>query len=157
MRSLLPLLLLATPGCCLLPATHSLVEPVEFELGAQDFPGGDSIVIEEVIGEYGVLLPGSQVIVEGTYELVSREHGALLLSVTNSGADGPTVLEHGQQLLVERGAGTFELWMTMPDQGWPHVTFYDVDSGGPFAGVYFGVGESVLHEKSWPYNGPPAQ
>ena len=50
MRSLLllPMLLtLATSGCCLLPATHSMVEPVEFELGAQDFPGGDSIVIEE--------------------------------------------------------------------------------------------------------------
>jgi hypothetical protein len=103
------LLTLATSGCRLLPPTHGLAEPVAFELGARDFPGGDALVIERVLGERGALIPGTPVTVEGTYELVSRERGMLLFSVTGSGAGGPTPLEPGQQLLVERGAGSFSL------------------------------------------------
>ncbi|MDF1800625.1 MAG: hypothetical protein P1V81_15720 [Planctomycetota bacterium] len=155
MRLLLLLLLTLTPSCWLLPPTHSMAEPVEFELGAQDFPGGDAILIERVLGDYGALVPGTTVVVEGTYELNSRDRGVLYLGVTNSGADGATAIEPGQQLEVERGAGAFALWITMPDQGWPHLTFYDPEAGGPFGGVYFGVGESVLHEKQWRYNPPP--
>lgn len=49
----------------------------------------------------------------------------LLLGVTNSGTEGLTTIEPSQQLILERGAGSFELSMTMPAKGWPHVTFYD--------------------------------
>lgn len=157
MRVVFVLLALVLPSCFLLPPPHSTEAPVAFELGAQDFPGGDSIRIERVMGDRGVLMPGEPISVEGTYELISRERGVLTLGVTNSGAEGPTTIEPRQQLILQRGAGSFELRMTMPHQGWPHVTFYDPATSGPFAGVYFGVGESVLHEKSWPYNGPPSK
>ncbi|MFT4843072.1 MAG: hypothetical protein ACI8UD_002455 [Planctomycetota bacterium] len=108
-----------------MPTTHSTAAPVAFELGAQDFPGGDSIRIERVMGDRGVWMPGERISVKGTYELASHERGVLLLGVTNSGTEGLTTIEPSQQLILERGAGSFELSMIMPAKGWPHVTFYD--------------------------------
>ena len=143
------------PGCFLLPATHGSEAPVPFELGAQDFPGGDRIQIDRVLGDRGAWIAGMPVVVEGHYERRSRPAGVLFFGVTNSGAQGATETTPGQQKLVERGSGTFTLWLTMPPQGWPHITFYDPQAGGPFGGVYFGSGDNVLHDKTWAYNPPP--
>ena len=48
---------------------------------------------------------------------------------------------------VERGHGTFTLFLPMQSRGWPHVSFYSVEGGGDFGGSYFGTGDSVL--KQW--------
>ncbi len=58
--------------------------------------------------------------------------------------EGPT-----GSCIVARGEGTFELQHRVPAPGHPHVTFYDVRSGEPFGGRYFGNGPSLLLAKNW--------
>ena len=48
-----------------------------------------------------------------------------------------------QNLIVSQGTGTFTLFLPMSYGGCPHVSFYPVDGGTGFGGVYFGTGNSV--------------
>jgi len=50
-----------------------------------------------------------------------------------------------QSTNVDRGEGTFTLFLPMLYRGWPHVSFYA--DGESFGEVYFGTGDSVL--KQW--------
>lgn len=122
-----------------------------FELGAAEFHGGDTLVLDEVRSSTGTFAPGSLVTIRGRYRLASRESGTLHFGTTvQEGADaGPA--EPKARLVVARGGGTFELEHRVPSPGHLHVTFYDVVSGQPFGGQYFGKGESLLVAKSWPY------
>jgi hypothetical protein len=52
-----------------------------------------------------------------------------------------------QTTVVNKGAGTFTLFLPMSCRGWPHVSFYPADNGEGFGGNYFGTGDSVL--KQW--------
>ena len=58
---------------------------------------------------------------------------------------------------IEKGTGTFRLVKTMREEGYLHVSFYPVPTGGSFGGVYFGQGEWVLHHKGWSYLEPRAR
>ena len=52
-----------------------------------------------------------------------------------------------QTTVINRGSGTFTLFLPMQYRGWPHVSFYPAEGGGSFGGNYFGTGDSVL--KRW--------
>ncbi len=49
--------------------------------------------------------------------------------------------------IVNRGNGTFTLFLVVTGRGSPHVSFYPSEGGGSFGGTYFGTGDSVL--KAW--------
>lgn len=127
-------------------------QPVAFELGAVQFSGGDEIAVEEVCSSTGQLDAGALVTVRGKYRLASRDVGTLYLGTTTHGVvrdahgDAPS-----SSVTVARGSGTFELQHRIPAPGYLHVTFYDLSSGGPFGGQYFGHGQSLLVAKDWSY------
>lgn len=126
-------------------------QPVAFESGAVEFHAGDEIVVDEVLSSRGRIEPGALLTVRGRYRLASRDSGTLYLGTTVEG-DG-AVAGEGQtgSCIVARGEGTFELQHRVPAPCHPHVTFYDVGSGAPFGGRYFGNGPSLLLAKNWSY------
>lgn len=137
--------LAALAGCAAAP------RPVAFEVGAAEFSGGDEIVVEEVCSSSGQIAPGSLVTVRGKYRLASRDSGRLYLGTTTHGASPDQGDDVVSSCTVARGLGAFELQHRIPAPGYLHVTFYDVPSGEPFGGRYFGSGESLLVAKNWPY------
>ena len=62
-------------------------------------------------------------------------------------ANGKGAPHKSQTTIVNRGEGTFTLFLPMSCRGWPHVSFYPAEDGGDFGGNYFGTGDSVL--KHW--------
>jgi hypothetical protein len=52
-----------------------------------------------------------------------------------------------QKITVNKGEGTFSLFLPVTIRGWPHVSFYPVEGGEDFGGNYFGTGDFVL--KQW--------
>jgi beta-lactamase regulating signal transducer with metallopeptidase domain len=121
---------------------------VRFEQGATRFLNGDKITILEVRGTAGTFAPGNIYLIKGTYTLASHDRAMLAAYTTAMDA------EHGigvpltvQSTTVDRGNGTFALYLPMSCRGWPHVSFYPADGGSDFGGNYFGTGDSVL--KRW--------
>lgn len=137
--------LAALAGCSVTP------RPVAFEVGAVEFSGGDEIVVEEVCSSSGQIAPGAVVTVRGRYRLASKDSGNLYLGTTTHGDSVPQGDDVVSGCLVTRGKGAFELQHRMPAPGYLHLTFYDVQSGLPFGGKYFGSGESLLVAKNWSY------
>jgi hypothetical protein len=125
--------------------------PVAFEVGAFQFSGGDEILVEEVCSSSGHIAPGAVVTVRGRYRLASRDSGNLYLGTTTHGHSSVLGDDTASSRLVARGSGAFELQHRIPASGYLHVTFYDVQSGAPFGGKYFGRGESLLVAKDWSY------
>ncbi len=145
--------LLGAFGCRSADGTRDddLVE-VAFQIGAVEFSAGDSIRIDGVFGDRPELEPGGRYVVRGAYILESRSEANLLLSVT-AHEDAPQ--SRGSSLALTRGRGTFELTMDLNGSGWPHLTMYDLETGKPFSGMYFGLGSTLLVEKSWRYDSRP--
>ena len=121
---------------------------VPFELGEGGFLPGDSITIQRVTGTSPTIRTGETFCVEGTYTLASQEKAHLALYATAQSAV-PTPDEPSQSTLIEKGTGTFRLVKTMREEGYLHISFYPVSSGGSFGGVYFGQGEWVNRDKGW--------
>ena len=121
---------------------------VPFELGEGGFLPGDSITIQRVTGTGPTIRTGETFCVEGTYTLASQEKAHLALYATAQSAV-PTPDEPSQSTLIEKGTGTFRLVKTMREEGYLHISFYPVSSGGSFGGVYFGQGEWVNRDKGW--------
>src|SRR5262249_12595233 len=127
-------LLKAEPG--------ALSHRVAFELGASYFADGDKITIEEVHGTAETFAPGNIYSIKGTYTLASHDRAILLASVTLT--DPLAILTNhvplhdsltakpmatGAELKVQRkeinrGTGTFTLFLPMTENGAPHVGFY---------------------------------
>jgi hypothetical protein len=129
------------------------ISDVAFEIGDSDFPYGDFVTIDDVRSSNGTLDPGAIVAVSGRYALRSRESARLYLGTTTNGPVGGVVkVADTQSMLVQKGEGTYTLAYVVPALGNPHVTLYDVVDGGPFAGVYFGVGSSVLRSGKLDYS-----
>lgn len=140
------LVLVASTACATVPA-----DGIPFELGAAEFHGGDRIVIDHVHSTTGGFAPGSLVTIRGSYQLASRDAGTLYFGTTTTDpacVRQPEPAEHGK---VTRGSGTFALQHRIPAAGHLHVTFYDLDSGQPFGGQYFGKDDSLLVTKAWAY------
>jgi beta-lactamase regulating signal transducer with metallopeptidase domain len=148
---------------------------LHFEQGATRFLDGDDITIVEVRGTADTFTPGNIYWIKGTYSLASCDRAILLASITvtdwfeitsfpldltvssdhvipGEATDGVPGHATGAELkvqrqTVDRGRGTFTLFLPMTHKGLPHVSFYPVETGEGFGGNYFGTGESVL--KHW--------
>jgi beta-lactamase regulating signal transducer with metallopeptidase domain len=121
---------------------------VRFEQGASKLPDGDKIAITEVRGTASSFTPGNIYWIKGTYTLASRDKAVLLAATTAADSKfGTGSTFKVQQTIVDRGTGTFALFLPMSCQGWPHVSFYPTEGGGDIGGTYFGTGDFVL--KKW--------
>jgi hypothetical protein len=128
-----------------------LPHAVKFELGKSEFAPGDSITIQQVRGTSEVIKVGETYSVDGTYELASHDGADLAFYATTIGAGGPTPVDPQQQIKVKKGSGSFHLVKTMDEDGYLHVSYYPLESGSGFGGVYFGQGDRVL--RGWSQSG----
>ena len=129
------------------PRTSEFPYVLDFEQGATRFLEGDKITILEVRGTADTMTPGNIYWIKGSYSLASRDRAMVAAFTTaRSAADGKGPYLKVQTTLVNRGDGTFTLFLPMAYKGWPHVSFYPADEGEGFGGNYFGTGDSVLKE-----------
>ncbi|HEV8070507.1 MAG TPA: M56 family metallopeptidase [Planctomycetaceae bacterium] len=120
---------------------------VRFEQGASKLPDGDKIAITEVRGTASSFTPGNIYWIKGTYTLASRNKAMLLAATTAADSKfGTGSTFKVQQTIVDRGTGTFTLFLPMSCQGWPHVSFYPAEGGGDIGGTYVGTGDFVLRK-----------
>lgn len=118
---------------------------VKFEQGATKFLKGDKITILEIRGTAETFKPGDIYWIKGTYTLASHEAATFAAFTTaKHAADARSKSYTAQTTKIEKGDGTFALFLPMACEGWPHVSFYSTDDGEGFGGNYFGTGESVL-------------
>jgi beta-lactamase regulating signal transducer with metallopeptidase domain len=130
------------------PTNSELPYRVDFAEGASRFLDGDKIKIVEVRGTARTFEPGNIYRIKGTYTLASHDRAQLSAFTTAKEAkDATGPVWKIQTTTVNRGKGTFELFLPMSVNGWPHVSFYPADGGEGFGGIYFGTGDSVL--KKW--------
>jgi hypothetical protein len=156
-------LLLALVGGCAAPANRgaatveakpSLELPyaVSFE-GVQDVFSrnaiGDAIVITAVHGTAATIAIGNTYRIDGAYTLASHERATLSTYGTDTQPNEPhRRMIPGQSLTINKGSGTFTVFLKLEDPGCPHVSFYPSDGGEGFAGEYFGTGDFVPPD-SW--------
>jgi len=133
------------------PVTGDLPHAVQFELGKSEFAPGDGITILQMRGTSEVIKVGETYSVDGTYELASHDGADLAFYATTIGASGPTPVDPQQHIKVKKGSGSFHLVKTMGQDGYLHVSFYPLESGSGFGGVYFGQRDRVLH--AWSHSG----
>ena len=115
-----------------------------FTLGGESYPFGDLVEIASVVSDSGEYEVGATLTVRGRYRLVSRPGASLYLGVTTLGEDVETLPKpevDRSRIALQAGTGHFELSTLLRAEGYPHVTFYDHDTGKPFGGAYFGQGE----------------
>jgi hypothetical protein len=130
-----------------------LSHAVQFELGKSEFAPGDNLTILQVRGTSDVIKVGETYSVDGTYELTSHDGADLAFYATTIGASGPTPVDPQQHIRVKKGSGSFHLVKTMDQDGYLHVSFYPLESGSGFGGIYFGQRDRVLH--AWSHAGSP--
>ena len=127
--------------------SHPLPDEVRFEQGVTHFANGDQIKILEVSGTSDTFAPGNIYCIKGRYTLASRDRAMIAAYTTASDAEnGKSASLKVQSTVVDRGSGSFSLYLPMSYRGWPHVSFYPADGGDGFGGTYFGTGDSVLKE-----------
>jgi hypothetical protein len=130
------------------PENADFSHAVPFEQGATRFSAGDKITITEIHGTAERFTPGNVYRIRGTYSLASHDSATLAAYTTAKYAkDGFSHSRKIQSTVVNRGDGTFTLYLPMTCEGWPHVSFYPAGGGDGFGGNYFGTGETVL--KRW--------
>jgi hypothetical protein len=121
---------------------------VKFEQGATRFEAGDKIEITEIRGTAQTFGRGNIYLIKGTYTLASQARATLAAYITATGSTdnfGHTLSV--QHLKIDRGEGTFTLFLPMYIDGLPHVSFYSDRDGQGFGGNYFETGDFVL--KQW--------
>lgn len=135
------------------PAEEQFPNSVPFELGKAQFAPGDNITIQTVRGMADTFRTNETYCVEGTYTLSTRDEAELAVFVTTR-QDIRARIDSRQMLHVKKGTGSFRLIETMVAEGYPHVSFYPVPSGGDFGGIYFGQGNWLWAEKGHDPAGP---
>ena len=107
------------------PAESEFPYAVRFEQGATQFADGDQITITEIRGTALTFAPGNIYWIKGRYTLGSHAQAMLAAFTTAMDAEngrGPYLKV--QTAMVDRGHGTFTLFLPMSSRGWPHVSFY---------------------------------
>jgi hypothetical protein len=123
--------------------------PVPTMLGPKAFLDGDVIEITDVQATSPRLEQGDTVTVRGRYRLASHENAQLALYLTQTESGSPTETDPTQVVEVDGLRGKFELKTTIAHRGALHVTFYELESGRPFGGVYFGTAEQMKRIADW--------
>jgi hypothetical protein len=133
----------ATTGKSNAPTASEFPYVLKFEQGAISFKDGDKITIHEVRGTAPTFAPGNIYWIRGTYTLDSHDNALLAANTTvKDAAHGTSDSYSVQHMNVDKGTGTFTLFLPMLYDGWPHVSFYA--GGKSMGGIYFGTGDSVL-------------
>lgn len=140
-----------TAGKSEAPRTSEFPHAVRFERGASRSLDGDEIKVLEVRGTADTFRPGHLYWIKGTYKLASHDRAKLAAFTTAKDAkNGRSSSFEVQMTEVERGEGTFTLFLPMTYRGWPHVSFYPAENGESFGThCYFGTGDSVLKRGWW--------
>lgn len=121
---------------------------IPFEQGATEFEVGDRITITEVRGTAETFAAGNIYWIKGRYTLATKQKAQLATFVTAAAAkDGTSSVWKVQSTIIDKGDGTFTLFLPMSCRGWPHVSFYPERGGESFGGIYFGTGDSVLKQQ----------
>ncbi len=128
---------------------HAGMRDVGFTLGPQLFLEGDRIKIEDVKATSSTFDVGTVVTVKGSYTLESHPEAKICIFVTQTEGDGKSKILPGQQREITKGAGDFELSIDIRHEGYLHVTFYPIDGGSGFGGVYFGKSKQMKAIKEW--------
>ncbi len=140
--------------------TSDFPNAVPFELGETQFLPGDRITITEVRGTADTIALRQIYCVKGHYTLASHDRAQLSVGITaDNAADGTRTGFKPQDTIVNKGEGTFTLFLPMACKGWPHVSFYPAAGGNGFGGVYFGTGDSVAEasNQNGTSHGPDSQ
>jgi hypothetical protein len=119
-------------------------------MGPSFFREGDFITLTDLRASSPEFKVGDTVKVTGRYTLSSKPKALLCLHITTTETgDGwePDVLE--QELQVGQGSGEFVLSATIKEAGRLHLTFYDIYSGNPFGGFYFGTDPQMRDITGW--------
>lgn len=127
------------------PAQH----PVSVTLGPKAYRDGDVVQITHVSATSPRLEQGDTVTIKGHVRLDSRDQAQLGLYLTQTAGDGSEETDETQTTTVARGLAPFELSITVKHRGALHLTLYDVASGRPFGGVYFGTAAQMAEIEEW--------
>jgi hypothetical protein len=138
-------LLLAAPAFAAPPEQVS----VATVLGPKLFRDGDTVEIADVSATSPRLEQGDTVVVKGRVRLDSRDSAVLCLFLTQTQGDGKEETDVTQRLAVSKGLRKFELRITIKHKGVLHLTLYDVKTGRPFGGTYFGTANQMKDIKDW--------
>ena len=133
------------------PAETVFTHVIQPELGASEFAPGDRIVITSFRGNREHLEPGGRYVLEGSYTLASTDSAELSWFATSPLPGGTEPVTDSNCVKITRGSGNFHLERTVRDDGWLHVSFYDVN-GHPHGGIYIGekgFENTVLRKKGW--------
>lgn len=128
---------------------NDISQPVGFEVGGSDLGEQDQIIITQLRGTSDTMRAGNLYEIKGAYQLGSYKHAKLSTFVTTNGPSAPTPIQKTQEMLVDRGSGSFTLYLYMWQDGNPHVSFYSTETGKSLGGIYFGTGKSVLKKVAW--------
>ena len=108
--------------------------PTDFSVGKSTFRQGDSIRIRQVQRGKDFMT------VTADYELASAESARVSLHVTSTTTPTTAVKVHqSQSQTVTRGKGSVTIHHPDLQEGLPHLTFYDAQSGKAIGGIYFGT------------------
>jgi tRNA A-37 threonylcarbamoyl transferase component Bud32 len=110
-----------------------------FVIGKAWFPKGDSIEIDSVERSNGEML------VKGTYNLVSADKANLALEITSKDRTGERQ-DPRQSMEIVRGTGGFTLFHPHVVPGMPHINMHSSDGIG-FGELYFGNETEAAEEK----------
>ncbi len=120
--------------------------------GQRSFLKGDLIDILEVRATSSRFEVGDQVKVKGRYQLSSHNAASISLFTTQTQGDGHEATDPSQSIRAESGTHEFELSCTIRKKGYLHVSFYDLEHGQGFGGVYFGSARQMeeFNVGDWP-------
>ncbi|WP_232536201.1 hypothetical protein [Lacipirellula parvula] len=131
------------------PAAPPTQSPTATVLGPKNYCDGDVIEITDVRSTSPRLEQGDSITVRGRYRLDSHAEAQLTLYLTQTEGDGREETERTQTMSVKQGLGEFELKITVKHRGALHLSYYNLKSGKPFGGVYFGTAEQMERIKDW--------
>ncbi len=112
---------------------------IAFSTSRAQFVAGDVITIQEMLATSSNFLPGTLVLVRGTYALQSQASAVVSISLTTTTAVSQPV-QPTARTTISAGSGSFELEYAIQMIGTLHVTFSPVTSGSSFASIYFASG-----------------
>jgi hypothetical protein len=124
-------------------------DSIKTVLGPKAYRDGDVIEFTNVTATSPRLEQGDTVTVRGRVRLDSQDAASLSLFLTQTEGDGKEEVDSTQTVRVSKGITEFELKATIKHRGYLHVTMYDLTSGKPIGGAYFGTAEQMKRIADW--------
>ncbi len=139
MKKILLSLLLTFALISMLHGAAAGLSSIAFSTSQAQFVAGDVITIQEVLATSPDFVPGTSVLVRGTYTLQSQASAVVSISLTTTTAVSQPV-QPAARTTISAGSGSFELEYAIQLNGTLHVTFRPITPGSSFASIYFASG-----------------